>query len=100
MTERTSKNYTETVHLENQEKKGIPITGHGMTGFDTNEAALPPGYFRSSFFIGTMYVLHETIFSIVRSSSDIGLGRRLLWDYSEVLLDLAMSRLSWATLTR
>lgn len=43
---------------------------HGITGFDTTEKNLPPGYFRSSFFVGTMSVLES------RSSCDVWL---ILW---------------------
>lgn len=38
---------TDTVHIEDEEKKGA-YEHHGMTGFDTTEDQLPPGYFRSS----------------------------------------------------
>lgn len=41
-------------HFEVEDFKDTSHAGHGMTGFDTTEDALPEGYFRSSFFIGTM----------------------------------------------
>jgi hypothetical protein len=46
-------------HFEVEELKDNAYSRHGMTGFDTTEDQLPPGYFRSSFFIGTMSVSAE-----------------------------------------
>jgi len=41
-------------HFEVEDLKDGSYPQHGMTGFDTTEENLPPGYFRSSFFVGTM----------------------------------------------
>jgi len=42
----------ESAHAEDISKD---VPHPTMTGFDTTEEDLPPGYFTSSFFIGTMY---------------------------------------------
>lgn len=36
---------------------------NGVTGFETEESALPPGYFRSSYFIGSMTAICLGLFA-------------------------------------
>lgn len=47
-------------HFRVEDLKEESYTQHGMTGFDTAEENLPPGYFRNSFFVGTMHVISAT----------------------------------------
>lgn len=49
-------------HFEVEQLKDDAYPQHGMIGFDTTEDQLPPGYFRSSFFIGTMLVVMSVSF--------------------------------------
>jgi hypothetical protein len=53
MADHVVKDDGELAHIELDDLKN-PYPSHGMTGFDTTDDQLPPGYFRSSFFIGTM----------------------------------------------
>jgi hypothetical protein len=56
MAAKMSKNDEEIGHFEDADVKDAAYPNHTMAGFDTTEDDLPPGYFRSSFFIGTMSV--------------------------------------------
>jgi hypothetical protein len=56
MAETVNKDGHKMDHFEVEDLKDSSYPKHGMTGFDTTEDQLPPGYFRSSFFIGTMSV--------------------------------------------
>ena len=50
------KDVREMERVELEDLKDTFSPKHGMTGFDTTEDDLLPGYFRSSFFIGTISV--------------------------------------------
>lgn len=41
----------------------ISPVDNGVTGFETEESALPPGYFRSSYFIGSMTAICLGLFA-------------------------------------
>jgi hypothetical protein len=56
-----SKDDEEVGHLELNDLKNGSHPKHTMAGFDTTEADLPPGYFRSSFFVGTMLVIFKNL---------------------------------------
>jgi hypothetical protein len=73
-------------HFEVEKLKDDAYPQHGMTGFDTTEDQLPPGYFRSSFFIGTMLVV--MIAGCPGWFSDVATGSPQLWVSWLALQDL------------